>query len=433
MKIRDILPLLATAMMLAACTDDNEKGPQGPVDDPIEEDSYHNYAVAAISIETEGHAAVESKENYVNCTVTLDGKGAYADYEGTARIRGRGNSTWLWYPKKPYRIKLDKKSEWLGIEADKDWVLLANYRDPTHLMNTVAFEMGTYMRLPHTNHTRFAEVTLNGDYIGLYMVTEQVEEGDYRINVDATTGRVIQLDADDGPELSPEATDNFWSTTYEMPVCVKFPDDEDLTPAVLAGIRNELGELEQAIRKQDFEAVSKLLDVRSMIDFLLVQEIVDNVELCAPRSMYMHRNDAQSPWVMGPLWDFDAGFDFDWSTMYDGHNYFADYKDLILGSDPYEGKGCYGYVPRFFLDLFGMKEFVAAYKARWNELKGPMIEEVQNQLAAYRESLLEPMKRNDDRWPIQPTYRTEIRRMSTWIDNRVAYLDGIINAYPEGR
>ena len=76
---------------------------------------------------------------------------------------------------------------------------------------------------------------------------------------------------------------------------------------------------------------------------------------------------------------------------------------------------------------------MAAYKARWNELKGPMIEEVQNQLAAYRENLLEPMKRNDDRWPIQPTYRTEIRRMSAWIDNRIAYLDGIINAYPEGR
>ena len=40
-------------------------------------------------------------------------------------VRGRGNSTWLWYDKKPYRIKLDKKSQLLGMGEGKSFVLLA--------------------------------------------------------------------------------------------------------------------------------------------------------------------------------------------------------------------------------------------------------------------------------------------------------------------
>lgn len=55
------------------------------------------------------------------------------------------SSTWLWYEKKPYRIELDQKSEILGLKEDKDWVLLANYRAPTFLMNAFAFELADWM------------------------------------------------------------------------------------------------------------------------------------------------------------------------------------------------------------------------------------------------------------------------------------------------
>ena len=103
-------------------------------------------------------------------------------FSGPGRIRGRGNSTWLWYPKKPYRIQLDSKAELLGLKADKDWVLPADYRDPTHLRNTFAFTLGQALELPYTNHSRYVEVTFNNDYIGFYMLTEQVEQGENRVN-----------------------------------------------------------------------------------------------------------------------------------------------------------------------------------------------------------------------------------------------------------
>ena len=122
------------------------------------------FKVFALNITTVDGAPVDSKEEYVDCYASFDGRGEFPDWSGTARIRGRGNSTWLWYPKKPYRLKLDVKSKILGLKKNRDWVLLANYRDPTDLMNTYAFETAAWMGLPFTNNTRYVEVFLNGDY-----------------------------------------------------------------------------------------------------------------------------------------------------------------------------------------------------------------------------------------------------------------------------
>lgn len=423
------LTLLGTVFATMSCMEYGEDYGDD-IDDPRDPQYvYHQYDVATIAITTENGAEIISKEDYVNCTVTVDGKDKYNDYVGKGRIRGRGNSTWLWYDKKPYRIKLDKKSSILGIPEDKDWVLLATYRDPTFLMNTVAFEMGNYMGMPHTNVSRFAEVTLNGKQIGLYFVTQQVEEGEFRVNVAKEKGYLLGMDLDDGPELSPNAKDNFYSEVYDMPICVKFPDAEEVA-GVVEGAKAELAKLENAIKTLNYKSAAQMLDMQSMIDFLIIQEIVENVELCAPRSVYLHRNP-QGIWVMGPLWDFDAGFDFDWGSMMTGHNFFADYKELILGTNPYKNTGAYGSgIPRFFLDLFAMPEFVSAFKARWNELKVPMMDEVQEQIATYKDALAPAMARNQKIWPINPTYKTEIGRMSAWLDKRVAYLDGVIKAYP---
>ena len=121
-----------------------------------------------------------------------------------------------------------------------------------------------------------------------------------------------------------------------MPVCVKHP--KDIPTEQLDSIKSELKVLETAIQRDNYYAVSDILDIPAFIDYLIIQELVFNVEVAAPRSIYIHRNKNQK-WVMGPLWDFDAGFDFDWSTMYTGHNYFNNFRKLVLGRDPYRQIG----------------------------------------------------------------------------------------------
>ena len=105
-------------------------------------ESMDAYKVYQLYITTTNGSDITSKENYTDCTLSLDGQDAYPDLSVAAQIRGRGNSSWLWYAKKSYRLKLEEKKEVLGLAKAKSWVLLANYRDVTDLMNTFAFAMG---------------------------------------------------------------------------------------------------------------------------------------------------------------------------------------------------------------------------------------------------------------------------------------------------
>jgi len=116
--------------------------------------------------------------------------------------------------------------------------------------------------------------------------------------VDNVDGLLICLDADDGPYYSPNAGDNFWSTVFEVPVCVKYPGEP--TAYQLTAIRNDFAKLEEAINRYDYNAVAELMDIPSFINYLIVQELVYNVEIDAPRSVFIHK-DAGGKYVMGPV------------------------------------------------------------------------------------------------------------------------------------
>jgi spore coat protein CotH len=431
--------LFSSLILFTACTENDEPGKNTggkistdttkvvPVDTltGVLKDSF---LVAKLNISTENKVPIDSRETYVKCTITVKSGRSDWNYSGTAGIRGRGNSTWLWYPKKPYRIKLDSKAEILGLKSEKDWVLLANYRDPTQLMNTFVFTVGQGLGLPYTNHSRFVEVTVNGDNVGLYLLTEQVEQGSNRVAIDSKDGVLLSLDSDDGPELNPSGGDNFWSTGYQMPVCVKSPDITSTTQ--LSTIQSDFGQMESAIKTANYDAVAKLLDIHSFIDYMLIQELVYNVEVDAPRSIYLYKNKG-GIWVMGPLWDFDAGFDFDWSTMYTGHNYFTSYKELVLGTDPVNHTKGYA-VSSFFTDMFRSKRFVTEYKARWLAIKDKIMNNYWKTTQCYADGTASAMASNAVRWPIDKNYKTEIPRLKQWLTSRVSYLSGIIANYPEG-
>ena len=403
--------------------------------EPEPEPTAPQYRVAKISINVDNNMAVTSKEDYRGCNIKIESDNDEWDYEGRGRIRGRGNSTWEWYPKKPYRLKLDEKASILGLDEEKDWVLLANYRDPTNVMNTFVFEMGRGLGIPFTNHTRYVELTLNGDYKGLYQLTEQVEQGKSRVNISGKKGWLLSLDVDDGPAESPGAGDNFWSQVYKMPVCVKSPEAEDYaTPETLVGdAREALRALEDPILVHDYDALAKVMDISVMIDYLLIQEFIYNVEVAAPRSIYLYKDDgADARWTFGPLWDFDAGFDFDWGQMTTGHTFFTAYNETVLGTDPARHISNYSYVPSFFTDMWKNRQFVSEVKARWKEISPRIISEFWTETKRYADAAAEAMARDAQRWPIDKDWATEIGRMEKWLESRVTFMDNLVSKYPEG-
>jgi hypothetical protein len=140
--------------------------------------------------------------------------------------------------------------------------------------------------------------------------------------------------------------------------------------------------------------------------------------------------DAGGKYVMGPAWDFDAGFDFDWNTMTTGHNYF-NAQELVFGADPSNHTNGYS-VSDFFTRMFSNIQFVREYKARWNEVKDSVFNHTWGVTEEYVPYLQDAMARDFTRWPIDRNYNTEINRMENWLSERVTYLTTVINNYPEG-
>lgn len=402
---------------------DNEKG-------------HNKYRMFTLAIHTENGADITDKEMWINCHFSLDGKGEYSNYAGTGRIRGRGNSSWLHYDKKPYKFKLDSKSKLLGLDKAKNWNLLSNYRDVTDMMNVFAFETAGWMGMPYTNHNRFVEVFLNGDYVGVYQLTEKIEIGKGRVDIDPVGGVLMSFDLDDGPSLSPDATDNFWSEIYSLPMCVKEP--ENLSPEQLDSIKTDFAQLEKAVQEHDYKLVDSLMDIKSLISILQLHEYLYNVEIDAPRSLYMFK-DKDGKYTFGPVWDWDAAYCFDWGNWTVNHSYFGSYKNLIYGTDPVRGTGASYGINCFFLDMFGSKDFVGEYKQTWQRVSDSIYvrnwEETEKYVNEMRKGAY---KRDTGRWPLvnpnswnqQYDVEEELDKMSEWLKNRKDYLDKVIAAYP---
>jgi hypothetical protein len=393
-------------------------------------------------------AADSIDTGYVACTIEIAGNGQYEDIApASAKIRQRGNSTRLWYDKKPYRIKLDNKTSILGLPANKDWVLLANYRDQTKFMNAIAFDMARYMgSFPFVNANRFVEVEINGDYMGMYQLTEQIERATSRVDID-TSGLLLSLDMDDGPELSPDAGNNFYSKVYRMPVAVKYP--KNISTERIEAIATDFAILEQAIANTDYGSVQKLMDMESFIDFILLQEITRNVELEAPRSMYLYRDDT-GKYHMGPVWDFDGGFGYGWDE--DSKEYFTS-QSWILGTgnpskSPYnctaENKNDWGMcsgtnmrfnnydgkaIPGFFANMFASDTFRTAYKARWESLKTGILADAFARLDTYVSQTAIALENDATRWPPIRRYDTEIQSLKAWLTERIGKYSSVLEQY----
>lgn len=173
----------------------------------------YSETLPVLFINTQNGAAITSKETYINATYYLDAMGidgiesiGSKEQQLDMEIRGRGNYTWRDFEKKPYRIKLGKKQSLLGMNKSRHFVLLADADDNfAHLRNSVGFELSRRLGLKYTPNQQPVEVVLNGNYIGLYMLAENirvakdrvniVEQADYCTHPDSITGGwIIEID-----------------------------------------------------------------------------------------------------------------------------------------------------------------------------------------------------------------------------------------------
>lgn len=274
-------------------------------------------------INTEGYRDITSKEDYLHAEWWLDAMGIEG-YESIGsqeqplgmQIKGRGNATWTHREKKPFRLKLSDKRALLGMPANKHWVLLANYDYWMGQMNdALPFEIGRRMGMAWNPRIEPVEVVLNGQYIGLYFLTEKIRVDKDRVNI------VEQRDG----ETAAQAITGGWLLeidNYLEPGGITFTEGNGEpfyvtlhSPEVLSDeqrtyITDLLSRADRAIymtnKLQNYW--EQYIDVDSLAIFYLVQEAVDNPEAFSG-SCYMHKQRGEgTKLIFGPMWDCGSSF-----------------------------------------------------------------------------------------------------------------------------
>ena len=336
---------------------------------------------------------VTSKETYVTGTYYIDALGL-EDYEsiGSAekplalQIRGRGNFTWNAFDKKPYRLKFDKKAQPLGMNKSKHFTLLAHADDDmAFLRNTVGFELSRRLGLAYTPEQRPIEVVLNGDYIGLYMLTEQIRVDGDRVNIteqndnetdpeNITGGWLLEIDNYDDPYQirMTEGNGALLRFTFHSP--------EILSDAQKSYISDYLQNTDNAIYASDKSSTlwEDYIDMDALVRFYLIQEITDNGE-SFHGSCYLHKDrGSNTKLVFGPVWDF-------------GNSFRRSLDNFIYVNSPF-GQSWIGEIARF-------PRFQEAVQQRWQTFLAYDYDSLDDFIDAFVAKISAASACDDKRWP----------------------------------
>ena len=376
-------------------------------------------------IQTENNTPITSKEDYLQATYYLDAMGIDG-YESigsvaeplTMEIKGRGNYTWSGFNKKPYRIKLSDKQSLLGLTKSKHFALMAHADDAQNkkgfMRNQVGFELSRMIGISWTPATAPVEVVLNGDYIGLYFLTETIRVDKDRVNIveqednetnseNITGGWLVEIDNyDSDPHVTIKENDKhtMWFT-YK-------------TPEVLSQVQEEF--LEEEMKRIDrlvygdknSDELWQYLDMDALARFYIVQEIMDNYE-SFHGSCYLYREKGiGQKWLFGPVWDFGSALNRDKSMyLFEGdvwHNHWIPEICKFPAFMEYVKNIWAEFYPTKFSDIFTftsvqltlLKSAAVSDADRWSEYSGN--KDLQKRISNVNTWLANSAKWLDEQW-----------------------------------
>ena len=378
----------------------------------------HSYTgLPIMRIDTEGGAAITSKEVYINAHMTLTEDIRTRDagdlLEADLQIKGRGNSTWVRWPKKPYRLKFIDKVSLFGEHKDRSWVLIANYADKSAIRNHTALYMGKISNLNYTPSSHFVDLILNGQYNGTYEVCEKIKISNHRVAV-GDDGFLLEVDNRVQFEGGEDAR-FFFTNHMTAPISIEDPEVE-IDDENFEYVRNFVSTADDVLYSDLFldPAIGwkNYFDMDSFVDWYLINEITHNPDATMLYSCYMHLKRGGKI-TMGPVWDFDLAF----------------------GNTDYWERGPYNFWIKksdWIIRMFKDPEFVARVKERYDYFysrKNDIFREM-DETATY---LKRSAQENEDRWhtlyhyalpnyEIWGSYYNEVQSVKEWLNTRMDWL-----------
>lgn len=400
--------------------------------------------IPTVYLDTKDQQLPYDKEHDIPTLITIvdtDGTQLTADSGG---IRYRGNAS-LEFPKKPYRIKFDKKQKVLDAPAKaKKWTLINNYGDKTLMRNMVAFYLSRRFGMPYTPYCQPVDVVLNGEYRGCYQLSDQIEVNSNRVDITEmeptdisgealTGGYLIEIDA------LYQSEPCYFFSKHGIPVTIKSPDSDEITGEQKQYITDRFNLLEQKLFGKDFKdevnGYRSMLDLNTFLRHFLVGELAGNTDTYW--SVYMYKQRGDDRFYTGPVWDFDIAFDNDVRTFP-----ICDKKDFLYLT----GGSSAGKMNMFVTQI--IKKDAAAYKQLqqiWYDARDSHAI-CADSILAYIDSVakvLEPSQQlNFKKWRILSTkvhqnpraagtYAGEVQYLKDYIPQRIQWLDTYFEYNPE--
>ncbi len=431
-----LLSLLFCILLLSACNSEKE-----PENTNLSEEipttttaKKNGKTIPDLIIKTESGRPIESKEDYLVASVTLSGATDMPFELAGAQIRGRGNSTWNQFDKKPYRLKFDEKVDLMGMGAARDYILLSNAMDMTMMHNYAAFTIMSKLSDEFTPECAFVHLHINGQYMGVYLVTERIEQDKERLDIGkgeggkTDVGYLVEfggnIENDEKPKFTLSSV-TYKGTTYAWRKgfrgVVKSPDETVCTDAQLKYIDNYIEKVNKAIYTKDFKTFSELCDVDSFVCGVLVNELFLNNDFDFSMNMY---KKAGGKLYFGPIWDFDQA----------------------CGISTKSGGTMRGWTvsnyPSWITSLLEIPEFYELVKEKWIE-NYDLIHSLVGDIYAKAEAMDYDIKLNFRRWDVlgKPywrmteemadldTYEGFLDRLAWWLDNRIVWIDKEFGIY----
>ena len=289
-------------------------------------------------------------------------------------------------PKKPYKIKFEKKQKIFGISGKyKNWALLANHYDKSLIRNSLAFKISEIIGLEFTPRCEPVDVILNGNYRGNYFICDQIEVKEGRVDIekitedDITGGYLLEIDGRAMKE------DKYFLSDRGLIGEIKYPDSDDITKKQENYIKLYLNKMETNVYKGNLD----YLDLNSFYRYFIMQEFCADID-SVWSSFHVTKRKGEDKLYFGPVWDYDLSFDNDGRLApTNNKTKFSFYYGKTAGS-----------ARDFIITILKANNTIIGINETWNEIRenGLNFETLENFIEQKTDLLLESANLNFLRW-----------------------------------
>ena len=269
---------------------------------PIDDSMYPYAGLPRLVIETKDFAGIRDRETEIPSHLQIYGEKAPESEVYELTVRGRGNSSFK-MPKYGLKLEFKDKVKLFGMPKNRDWALIANYGDKTHLRNYMMTRLSEWLGAKYTPRMQFVELYLNRKYMGLYLLSESIKVAKNRVNIEENDTTFL-VEKEDSKKFDPPyvQSDNGYYYHIKSPKNPS-PETEELLLDHIKAFENF------AMRpyRYNSDEIVEWIDLDDYLLFYWVHEYSKNEDGNFARSVHFTWKKGE-PIHFGPLWDFDLAF-----------------------------------------------------------------------------------------------------------------------------